>query len=96
MKQHVIIGDEGAVTAAVIAAPHECDPDCPGDRNRHKLALFGDMVAILEKDMASVFDKGNADGLTECGDCFTLSDEPHEPDCHRALLARAREMWVAS
>jgi len=78
-------------------APHECDADCPGDINRRKLALFEEMVVMLEKDMASVFDleKGGADGLTECGDCFTLSDEPHEPDCRRALLARAREIEAA-
>jgi len=77
-------------------APHECDADCPGDRNRRKLALFEEMVERLGREMACVFDRQRPDGITECGACFAFSPDPHEPDCRRALLARAREIEVAS
>lgn len=33
-------------------APHECDPDCPGEQNRRKLEMFEEMLAITKSSLA--------------------------------------------
>ena len=45
-----IDAEEGTANTVLIAlaptAPHECDPDCPGEQNRRKLVAYERLVAV--------------------------------------------------
>jgi len=70
-----------ALLAIAPTAPHECDPECPGDRYRRKLALFEELVEGITGWVAH----RDFDSLAE-----GVYDEA------RVLLARAREIEVVS
>ena len=45
MEQEAMANAELIVAAPT--APHECDPECPGEQNRRKLAVYGELLAAL-------------------------------------------------
>ena len=68
------------------ASPHECSvPGCPGDLNRRKLELFGEMLARMESDAS----KQNC----TCKLRKLLHFEaPCETCTLRTLIAKAKEL----
>ena len=47
----VTIADERDCPLIALAptAPHECDPECPGDQNRRKLEAFDELLAVAKR-----------------------------------------------
>jgi hypothetical protein len=65
-------------------APHVCaDPACPGDLNRRKLEMFGELVAKLEAMVAA---------KRRIGFSFAFDDWGGPMQDIDALLARAKEL----
>lgn len=66
--------------------PHECSvPDCPGDLNRRKLELFGEMLINMEalSRAEAEFTFPNQESITRLEDAFN--------ECNR-LIAKAKEL----
>lgn len=66
-------------------APHECDPDCPGDIIRRKLELYEEMVETLWSTCGHHEALGHDPEAQRCDGCDILA-------APLALLARAKEI----
>mgnify|MGYP001608677572 CR=1 FL=1 len=96
-----LLSEEALANARLIAeacsVPHECDPGCPGEQNRRKLAAYGELLAEcrrLEPDYNDDygFKKWQCCGASVHADYSTVPNPPHEAHCTlKAALARAEE-----